>query len=200
MISPKYLTQFCHSPLQICRMLLDPAAGSGPPLSIGWKYLPEQKYNLSEYEKKRSPFRRRERRDLYVSPAEREQLLYEWCCPPEDIEKARRDAMYIQYCREKTVFSAKSKPRKPPKQARQTSNAKYWPIHAAAPTNIGDCRQPDSSDTSQPFSSTVSAAGAGMNIAPVLGSFPSSPALDNLRASPTPGSLFRHQQHDLQEF
>jgi hypothetical protein len=33
-------------------------------------------------------------------------LLHEWNCRPDDIRKARRDATYIQYCREKSGSTA----------------------------------------------------------------------------------------------
>ena len=78
-------------------ILTNASAGSGRALSIGWKCLSVQEYNLSDYERCRSPYQREEQRDLYMSAAQRVQLLLkEWsCCGPEEIHKAQREAMWI---------------------------------------------------------------------------------------------------------
>ncbi|GKY93392.1 hypothetical protein MPSEU_000306800 [Mayamaea pseudoterrestris] len=79
----------------------NPSCSSGPPISIGWNFLPAQDYAIDEYETRRGSGRTR--REFYLAPGKRtDLLLQDWNCRPEDIRKARRDATYIQYCREKS--------------------------------------------------------------------------------------------------
>ena len=71
------------------------------PISIGWNFLPAEAFPIDEYETRRGTGRTR--REFYLPPSKRtDMLLQDWNCRPEDIRRARRDATYIQYCREKS--------------------------------------------------------------------------------------------------
>lgn len=106
----------------------NPACGSGPPITIGWGYVPGVEANIEEYEATRVP---RTKKQYYLPPAKRIHLLtQEWQCTEEQIRKARREATYIQYCREKTAFSKADKEaaflRKAQRRQPITNNAS-WP-------------------------------------------------------------------------
>jgi hypothetical protein len=74
------------------------------PISIGWNFLAAQDCSIDDYETRRGSGR--SKREFHLSPAKRtDLLLQEWNCRPEDIRRARRDATYIQYCREKSGFA-----------------------------------------------------------------------------------------------
>jgi hypothetical protein len=76
------------------------------PISLGWAYSSKE-YSFEEYEQIKGPSRNK--KDFYLPASKRTDLLIqEWQCMPEDIRKARRDATYIQYCREKTACTGRA--------------------------------------------------------------------------------------------
>lgn len=81
----------------------NPSCSSGPPLSIGWTCLYSYDYPIDEYERSKP---RRTKREFHLPAVRRNDLLVrEWGCSEEDIRRARREATYIQYCREKSAYS-----------------------------------------------------------------------------------------------
>lgn len=82
----------------------NPSCSSGCPISLGWQYLTAEVYPIDHYELTKP--KRRTKKELYLPSGVRNDLLIqEWNCSPEDIRNARREATYIQYCREKSAFS-----------------------------------------------------------------------------------------------
>lgn len=95
----------------------NPACGSGPPITIGWNYVPGLETDIDAYETTKKP---RSKKQYYLPPSKRTNiLLEEWQCTDEQIRKARREATYIQYCREKSAFSKADKEAAFLRQARQ---------------------------------------------------------------------------------
>jgi hypothetical protein len=83
----------------------NPACTSGPPISLGWAYhddTPDEHVLVHSSKPKRS------KREFHLQAAKRTDLLVrEWEVPEMDIRKARREATYIQYCREKSAFTGR---------------------------------------------------------------------------------------------
>jgi len=114
----------------------NPACSSGCPISLGWSYVIAYESAIQDYERRRAP--RRPKKEFHLSSGKRSQLLVdEWECPEEDIRKARREATYIQYCREKSVHS---------KMSRQNGALLY----KTRARNKLPSPRPDQSDTSKP--------------------------------------------------
>lgn len=114
----------------------NPACSSGPPISLGWGYIPTRMYKLEEYESAK-PIKRT-KRQFYLPASKRHDILVqEWRFTLDDIRKARREATYIQYCREKSAFSGKKAAAKEAAFLRQANGATKK-------------ANPDNSDTSQP--------------------------------------------------
>jgi hypothetical protein len=108
----------------------NPSCRHGPPISIGWSYLPETIHHIDEYENFEAkvpasddipphcltgvsivtasgdhPRRRfRTRREFHL-PAETRHamLIHDWDCTEDEIRRAREEAAYVQYLRESTL-------------------------------------------------------------------------------------------------
>ena len=79
----------------------NPSCTKGPPISLGWAYYQiTPDINVEVYSQRP----KRTKRQFHLPPGKRNNLLVrEWEVPEEDIRKARREATYIQYCRERTA-------------------------------------------------------------------------------------------------
>lgn len=81
----------------------NPACTSGPPISLGWAYMdvsPDVHVVAHANRPKRS------KREFHLPASKRTNLLVqEWQVSEIEIRKARREATYIQYCREKSAFT-----------------------------------------------------------------------------------------------
>ena len=87
----------------------NPSCTSGPPIAIGWSYSPTTVFDLDRYEEIKSPLRR-DRRDLFLSASERTSILKDhWQISSSELREARREATFIQYCREKTILSRRGR-------------------------------------------------------------------------------------------
>lgn len=104
---PRYSVEFDKIEIREYERVVgdNPSCSKGPPVSIGWAYMEATKYAVNDYENLIKP-PRRSKKEFHLAPDTRTQLLTkEWECSQEDIQKARREATYIQYCRAKTSFS-----------------------------------------------------------------------------------------------
>lgn len=83
----------------------NPSCTRGPPISIGWSYYVLQRCDIEYYENSVRP-PPRSKKEFHLAADRRTQLLMiEWQYPEEELQKARREATYVQYCRAKTSFS-----------------------------------------------------------------------------------------------
>jgi hypothetical protein len=81
----------------------NPSVTSGPPISIGWSYMPSFEAAVDEYETSR-PCRRTKREFYLPSDLRKDLLLNEWGYTVEEVRRAKREATYIQYHREKSAY------------------------------------------------------------------------------------------------
>lgn len=81
----------------------NPSVTSGPPISIGWSYMPSFEAAVDEYETSR-PCRRTKREFYLPSDLRKDLLLNEWGYSVEEVRRAKREATYIQYHREKSAY------------------------------------------------------------------------------------------------
>lgn len=63
-----------------------PCCGSGPPVMLGWDYLPERSISVDDYEAARS---RRCKEDMRLSQDDRKEMLKE-TCSDTDVRRAQR--------------------------------------------------------------------------------------------------------------
>ena len=83
----------------------NPSCTRGPPISIGWSYYVLQRCDIEYYETSVRP-PPRSKKEFHLAADQRTQMLMkEWQYPEEELQKARREATYVQYCRAKTSFS-----------------------------------------------------------------------------------------------
>lgn len=83
----------------------NPSCTRGPPISIGWSYYVLQRCDVEYYETSVRP-PPRSKKEFHLAADQRTQMLMkEWQYPEEELQKARREATYVQYCRAKTSFS-----------------------------------------------------------------------------------------------
>lgn len=140
----------------------NPSCSSGPPISLDWAYLEAQAYNLDEYESDKPD--KRSKKEFYLPAVKRKDILsVEWQCSEEEMRKARREATYVQYCREKSAFTGS---RAAAKEAAFLRKANRKLVKAKV----------DVSDTSQPV---VSRSGSPtkqlVDVAPIRPKVPVSP-------------------------
>ena len=80
----------------------NPSCSTGPAISLGWSYHSTPDIAVEDH----AQLPKRTKRQFHLPPAKRTTLLTEeWEVPEQDIRQARREATYIQYCREKTAFT-----------------------------------------------------------------------------------------------
>ena len=83
----------------------NPSCSRGPPISIGWSYVLAFQGDVDEYETSVKAHKR-SKKEFYCTAEKRIQILSkEWGVTREEMNRARRECTYIQYCRAKTSFS-----------------------------------------------------------------------------------------------
>jgi len=81
----------------------NPSCTAGPPISLGWEYRQTPDEPIAVHANRST---KRSKREFHLAASTRTYLLQnEWEIPETDLRKARREATYIQYCREKSAFT-----------------------------------------------------------------------------------------------
>jgi hypothetical protein len=83
----------------------NPAVNSGPPISLGWDYLPDREVPVDHYESEIRPSGPRTRKDFFLTPQKRFHILLdEWGFCVQDICRAKDEAAEIKYQRQQSCF------------------------------------------------------------------------------------------------
>jgi hypothetical protein len=78
----------------------NPAVSSGPPISLGWDYLPNREVPIDHYESDIRPPGPRTRKDFFLTPQKRFHILLdEWGFCVQEICRAKDEAAEIKYQR-----------------------------------------------------------------------------------------------------
>lgn len=81
----------------------NPSCTSGPPISLGWEY---NQITPDVHVVMHASRPHRTKRQFHLAASKRTNMLMsEWNVSEMELRKARREATYIQYCREKSAFT-----------------------------------------------------------------------------------------------
>ena len=89
----------------------NPAVSSGPPISLGWDYLPNREVPVDLYESDIRPSGPRTRKDFFLTPQKRFHILLdEWGFCVQEICRAKDEAAEIKCQRHRSCFGEGSVP------------------------------------------------------------------------------------------
>jgi hypothetical protein len=101
----------------------NPAVSSGPPISLGWDYLPNREVSVDHYESNIRPLGPRTRKDFFLPPQKRFHILLdEWGFCVQEICRAKDEAAKINYQRHQSCFDQDPVPTGSPSTSTSTKS------------------------------------------------------------------------------